>query len=233
MISKAPPATLWTMWPGSTYFDSSPNSRQLLSGRRLRGCLRSWRARREIYLRHLPCSFRRGEVSVIRLESRPSRENVVRKLLDVGVVVLQRVVITLALDRDPVLGAREFVLQAQEILIGPQLRIILHDQQQSAERSVQLPIGRDLFLWRSRRKQRRPSLRDVAEYGHFLLGIALDRLHQIGDQIGAPLQHNVYLRPRRLHAFVLGHQRVPHAYVLAEEEKADHPDYNNENDRYD
>jgi hypothetical protein len=46
-------------------------------------------------------------------------------LLNVSVVVLKRIVIPLALDGDAVFRPGEFILQAQEVLIGFQLRIIL------------------------------------------------------------------------------------------------------------
>src|ERR1035441_5148835 len=93
------------------------------------------------------------QVCVVRLEAGPSRKNAVRKLLHVGVVVLQGVVIALAFDGDAVLGACEFVLQAQKVFVRLQLRIIFHDQQQAADRSIELSVGGDLLLWSARREQ--------------------------------------------------------------------------------
>ena len=51
-----------------------------------------------------------------------------------------------------------------------------------------------------------------------------------GLQIGASLQHDVDLRPRAFHRFVLGHQRVLHADVLSEEHKREYQQ--NDNDDY-
>src|ERR1039458_6415677 len=105
-----------------------------MSRSRLWTPLRRLRGGREVHFWHLARSFGRCEVCVVRLEASPSRKNAVRKLLHVGVVVLQGVVIALAFDGDAVLGACEFVLQAQKVFVRLQLRIIFHDQQQAADR---------------------------------------------------------------------------------------------------
>ena len=60
----------------------------------------------EVHFRGFARTFRSREVGVVHFESRPAGIDVVRKLLDVSVVVLQGVVVTLALDGDAVLGAR-------------------------------------------------------------------------------------------------------------------------------
>src|SRR5713226_6991043 len=88
--------------------------------------LGTWRGK--IHLRHLTGRFRGSEVSTIGLETCPICENIVWELLDVRVVVLQRVVIALALHGNPVLGAGELILQSHEILVRLQLRVILYDQ---------------------------------------------------------------------------------------------------------
>ena len=84
---------------------------------RCRHCLRRWLALK-IHLRNISCAFCGFEVSVVLLVSGKSGNQIVRKLQQVSVVVLDRVVIALALDGDAVFGARQFVLQAQEIFIG-------------------------------------------------------------------------------------------------------------------
>src|SRR5262249_5633249 len=77
---------------------------------RLRTGLRRRSRTREIHLRYCPRSFRSLEISVVRLESCPTREQAVGKLLHVGVVVLQRVVVALAFDRNAIFGACQFIL---------------------------------------------------------------------------------------------------------------------------
>src|SRR5215469_14643762 len=78
---------------------------------------RRLRWRREIHLGCLPRCFRCYEVGVIWFETRPTGKDVLRELLNVGVVILQCIVVALALDGNAVLGPGEFVLQTQEILI--------------------------------------------------------------------------------------------------------------------
>src|SRR5262245_53025932 len=85
-------------------------------------------------------SIGRLEVRVIGFESWPSREQAVRELLDVGVVVLEGIVVALALDSDAILGAGKFILQAHEIFVGFQLRIVLDDEKKPAECAIELPV---------------------------------------------------------------------------------------------
>src|SRR5438045_1752223 len=95
--------------------------------RRLRSRSLAWRWCRgpaKVNLRSRARSFIGLEVSVIRLEPAPSREQAIRESLDVSVVVLKGVVIPLAFDRNPILGPRKFVLQAQEVFVRLQLRIV-------------------------------------------------------------------------------------------------------------
>src|SRR6266566_7360316 len=82
---------------------------------------RSWLRRRircrEVYFRHFTRSFGGGEVRVVWLESSPLGKDVIRKLLNVSVVILQSVVIALAFHGDAVFRAGQLILQAQEILV--------------------------------------------------------------------------------------------------------------------
>src|SRR5215468_2952309 len=81
--------------------------------RRLWSCL--WRRRArigEVHVRRHARSLRSLEIRVIHLESRPAGKQTVGKLLHVCVVVAKRVVVALSFNRDPVLGARQFILQS-------------------------------------------------------------------------------------------------------------------------
>ena len=82
--------------------------------------------------------------------------------MHVSVVVPQSVVVTLALDGNAILRAGKFILKTQEILVRLQLRIVLDHQQQPAQRPVELPVGRDFLLRRTRGKQGRARLRDIS-----------------------------------------------------------------------
>src|ERR1700691_1486329 len=189
-----------------------------------------WRCHRsgcraKICLRYLPRRFRGLEISWILFISRKARVEAVWKLQYISVVILQRIVVALTFDGNAVLGARQFILQAQEIFVRLQLRVILHHHQQPPQRVIQLPVGSDFIGRRLRRKQSRPRLRDVSKDGHLLLRISLDRLHQIRNQIGAPLKHDVHLRPGRFNRLILCDKVIFHSNVLAEHNKYDYHNY--------
>src|ERR1035437_8811065 len=82
-----------------------------------RRCCRSRRLRAKVHLRRSARCFRRLEVRRVLLVAGKPRIQIVRELQHIGVVILQRVVITFALDGDPVLGPSQLVLQAQKIFI--------------------------------------------------------------------------------------------------------------------
>src|SRR5690606_25373846 len=63
-----------------------------------------------------------------------------RETTDVGVVVLHRLDVTLALDGDPVLRALQLRLQLQEVLVGPELRVVVARPQRSPAGAVQLAL---------------------------------------------------------------------------------------------
>src|SRR5438067_6930858 len=90
---------------------------------------RRWFRRSEIYFRHDPRRLRCFKVRVVWFEAHAGREQAVGELLDVSVVIAQSAIVALALNRDAVFGSGEFILQAQEIFVGLQLRIVLDDQQ--------------------------------------------------------------------------------------------------------
>ena len=61
----------------------------------------------------------------------------------------------------PVFGAGELVHQPVELLVGLELRVVLDDRQQAAERRRLLVGGRDRLFGRLRRQQPRSRVRDV------------------------------------------------------------------------
>src|SRR6266853_795376 len=100
-----------------------------------RGKLNFWRP---------SCCLGSGEVRVVTLESSPARKDIVRKESDVRVVVLDGVVVSLALDSDPVFRARQFVLQTEKVFVRFQLRIVFDDDEQPSKRAIQLIVRGDL-----------------------------------------------------------------------------------------
>ena len=86
-------------------------------------------------------TFAGSEVRIISFETCHVGPNAVRKLPDEGVVILNRVVVALAFNRDSVFCSGKFVLKTQEILIRTKLRIILDHREKTSEGTVELPVG--------------------------------------------------------------------------------------------
>src|SRR5712691_1919394 len=157
----------------------------------------------EIYLRRLPRAFFGFEVGIVARETAQTRHETVWKESEEGVVVLHGFVVTPPLHGDAVLRARQLILEPQEVLVGFQLRIVLHDHEQTAKSGIKLYIGGNLLRRRMRGKQGGARLGNFAEDYLLLHRDALHRLHQVGNQIRAALQHDIHLRPRRIHRFAL------------------------------
>src|SRR6516225_9404238 len=116
------------------FFISSERAGGSLLRSNLLGLCRGWRGLRtrrcrsasviEIHFGSLPRPFLGLEVGVVAGESAHAGDEIVGEEREKRVVVLQRLVVAPALDGDAVLRSGELVLQAQEVLIGLQLRII-------------------------------------------------------------------------------------------------------------
>src|SRR5580698_7905405 len=81
------------------------------------------------------------EVGVVAFVAGPAGEEAVGELEDVGVIGLDGVVVIFAGDGDAVFGAGEFVLQAEEIFVGFELRVVFNDGEEAAECAVELSVG--------------------------------------------------------------------------------------------
>jgi len=197
---------------------------------------RCWRGRRlvviEIDLRSLARALFRLEVRVVANKTRKAGDQVVREQRNVRVVGLHGIVIPPPLNSNAVFCARQLILQAHEIFVGLQLRIIFHDREQTPDCAVQLSVGGNLFLRTTRREQRRAGFGDVAKHRLLLLRVSFHGLDQVRDQIGAPLQHNVDLRPCAFYRFILCYERVLHADVLTEDHESEHQQYDNDNNPF-
>ena len=90
-------------------------------------------------------------------------------------------VVAAALDGDAIFGSRQFVLQAHEVLIGFQLRIVFNDDQQSAERRVQLAVGSDFVGGSLRVQQGGTGFGDFAVDGFFVGSEAFYGGDEVGD----------------------------------------------------
>ena len=117
--------------------------------------------------------------------------------------------------------AGQLVLQPQEILVGFQLRIVFNDGQQSAEGAVELAVGGDFVLRCLGAHQCGSGRGDVVEDGLLLCGISFHRLDEVGNQVGAPLQNNVHLRPLGFHCFVFHYHLIAAADIHPAENQCD------------
>src|SRR6266511_22943 len=158
-----------------------------------------------------------GRARRLQLEIRPRRLadrfrcQHLREAPDVRVVAVHRLVVVLARDRDAVLRPLELVLERAEVLVGLELRVVLGDGEQPAERRGQGSVRRGHLLEAAaldRAGELGARLRHLGEDGLLLLRVALHRLHQVGDQIGAPLQLHLDLRLGGVHLLVVGLDRV-------------------------
>src|SRR5437868_5555761 len=106
---------------------------------------RSSSRRRKLNFWRLARRFRSSEVRVVSLESAPARKHAIRKESDVRVVVLDGIIVSLALDSDPVFRAGQFVLQAEKVFVRFQLRIVFDNDEQPSKSAIQLIVRGDLI----------------------------------------------------------------------------------------
>ena len=95
--------------------------------------------------------------------------------------------------------------------------VVLSEQQQAAQGRIQLPVGRDLPLRSLRIQHAGAGVGNIAKDGAFFLGKALHCLHQVGNQVGAPLQLHVHLRPHTFYRLILRYHLVPGADKAAKD----------------
>src|SRR5713226_1122133 len=177
----------------------------------------------ELHLGGLTGGRRSCEISLVTLEAGPTGEHAVWEQADIGVVVLQGFVVAPPLDGDAVFCACQLVLQAQKILVGLELRVVLDDHQQATQRAVERIISGDPVSRRAGAEQGRTRTGDVAKHGLLLRCDALYRLHEVRDQVGAPLEYNVHLRPGGFDRLVLADHLVAPAEVHpADQERHNH-----------
>ena len=133
---------------------------------------------------------------------------------DLGVVVLDRGDVVAPGDGDAVLGAFELRLQREEVLVRLQVGIVLDHRKQSCQRPAKLAlrlleflegvgIGEDV---RRQRHLRRlgAGLDHLGQHLALLRGIALHRLDQIGNEVGAALILVQHLAPGGLGPLLQG-----------------------------
>ncbi len=135
-----------------------------------------------------------------------------------------RVVVDLPRDGDPVLRPGQLVLELPEVLVRLQLRIGLGDREEAAERRAEDP-----FRGRGLGGPLRP-LGVRARLGHGLeraalvLRVAAHRLDEVRDQVPAPLELHLDLRPRVVDAVPQPDEPVVEHDQPEDEQRDDHED---------
>src|SRR5512138_301489 len=160
----------------------------------------------ELHLRRLLRALRgRGELRLRRLlveqRVRPAR----RRDRDEVVELLDLLDVAAPGDRDPVLGALELSLQVAEVLVRLELRVVLGDREQPAERAPQLALRRLELLHVLRRElvdvelhrgRLRAGVHHLVERLPLVRRVALHRLDEVRHEVGAALVLVLDLAPR-------------------------------------
>ena len=141
-----------------------------------------------------------------------------REGADLGVITLDRRDEVATGHRDPVFRAFKLGLQREEVLVGFEVRIALRDHHQAAQCAGQLTLCvLELleFGWivqragvHLNRRRLGPRFDNSGQGVLLLLGVALHRFHQIGDQVGAALILVLHLCPGSLDLLVVSRNVV-------------------------
>jgi len=155
-----------------------------------------------------------------------------REALLVGVVGGGRVVERLAGERHLVFGGGELLAQLHHVLVGLEVRVGFHHREESPDGSRQRPLGAAQPLdgrgvGGVARRPLQAGARLVPGLDHgierlALVGhVALRGLHQVGNQIVAPLELNLDLRERILVTVAKRDELVEDAHRGGDEQQRD------------
>ena len=118
---------------------------------------------------------------------------------ELGVVVQHAVVVELPRVGHSALGGGQLLLQGEEVLVGLEVGVGLAQGEQLAQRAGELVAGLGLAGGRVGCGDGGVAgLHDGVERLLLVGGVALDGLDEVGDEVDAPLELHVDLRPRVL-----------------------------------
>src|SRR5437867_6728831 len=171
-----------------------------------------------------------GELEVLlRIEAEHPREDVGREGLEGGVVVADVPVVEAACERDLVLGRGQVLGKVLELLDGLQLRVVLGDGEDRAKGAGEHVLRLRALLWRRRRARRHgrgPGFGHFLKDGRLVRGVTLHGLDEVRDEVVAPLQLDVDVRPGLLHTLTQRDEAV----VGRDEEEDDRPEDDKDDD---
>ena len=122
------------------------------------------------------------------LETQLTGEQVVGEDLDLGVELAHAAVVKPARRLDLVFGVDDGLLQLQEVLARLKLGICLGDREQRLQRLLHVPLGDTRFGGALDRDRLGARPRHILEDGLLMRRVSLDRLDEVGKQIGATLE---------------------------------------------
>ena len=155
-----------------------------------------------------------------RFEVPDPRNHTRRELLDQRVQTRHLVVVELPGVSDLRLGAGQFLLQRQEVLVGLEIGVVLGYGDQVTEPGGDGVFGLRLILHPLRAHRLSPSLGHVFEDLAFVRGVALHRFDEIRDQVVAATQLDVDLGPAIVDARPERDQPVEREHAPQQEDHA-------------
>ena len=102
----------------------------------------------------------------------------------------------------------QLLLQLEKIFVGLEVRIVLSQGDQPAERTLQRAFGHGLARHVVGRDARCPRTHDILEQGALVRGIGLHGVDQVRDKVGASAQLHVDTAPGFLHQVSLADQTI-------------------------
>ena len=162
-------------------------------------------------------------------EAERAGDDEARERLHRVVVREHGVVVDLAADGDLVLRLGELGLELPEVLVGLELGIRLGDREEPAERRAEDPLGLAGLCRGLRVLGARARLGDGLERAALVCRVALHALDEVRDEVPAPLELHLDLRPRVVDAVALLDEPV----VQRDEQERDDDDQRDDDENPD
>ena len=137
------------------------------------------------------------------------------------------VVVDLARHLDPVLRLLQLPLQVPEVVAGAELRVCLGDREQPADGGREEVLGLRLLRDAGRLLRGRARTCDLLERCPLVRRVALDRLHEVRDEVVAAAELHVDLGPRVVHTVAQADELV----VDEDDRQREHDDDDDGDDR--